>query len=192
MKLFSYWKFHGLGPWNRWTECTTPAHGSTDPSLNDVCRIRDLRPRSNNAKRYFHVLILDVPSRMDDQEQIGTRKRKQTMALGHWTQQPPLLCHVRSPTQGGGALRWVILDEFGSYGIGAMWRARFAYLEVVVVGEGSRQWWPFFLKLGRRCWGGVSSVPQAMGKTPMGAVDSVYPSWAVGSTWSTTQWCGDG
>jgi hypothetical protein len=40
--------------------------------------------------------------------------------------------------------------------------------------------------------GGFSSVPQAMGKTPMGAVDSVYPSWAVGSTWSTTQWCGDG
>jgi hypothetical protein len=34
-----------------------------------------------------------------------------------------------------------------------MWRARFAYLEVAVVGEGGRRWWPSMLKLGRWCGG---------------------------------------
>jgi hypothetical protein len=28
-ELFSYCKLHGLGPWNQWTGCTAPAHGST-------------------------------------------------------------------------------------------------------------------------------------------------------------------
>jgi hypothetical protein len=55
---------------------------------------------------------------------------------------------MRLPMQGGAALRWAILDEFGSYGTGVMWRVHFTYLEVAVVGEGGRRWRPFFLKLG--------------------------------------------
>jgi hypothetical protein len=80
-------------------------------------------------------------------------KENRSMELGHRTQRPPLLHLVRSSVQGGVALRWAILDRFGSYGTGAMWRARFAYLEVAVVGEGSRWRRPFFLKLGWWCGG---------------------------------------
>jgi hypothetical protein len=37
---------------------------------------------------------------------------------------------------------------------------------------------------------GVSSVPLATGKTPMGAVDSGDPSSVVGSVQMAAQWCG--
>jgi hypothetical protein len=66
-------------PWNRppdrRTGCTAPAHGSTDRSLNNARQIRDLRSRYNIVKRYFPVLILDVPSRMDGQEWTSTQKK---------------------------------------------------------------------------------------------------------------------
>jgi hypothetical protein len=44
--------------------------------------------------------------------------------------------------------RNAILNGFGSYGSRAMWQAHFAYLEVVVVGEGVRRQRPSLLKLG--------------------------------------------
>jgi hypothetical protein len=91
------------------------------------------------------------------------RKRKQIGGVGASERRPPLLHLVRSLAQGGAALRWAILDGFGSYGTGAMWRAHFAYLEVVVVGEGGRRRRPFFLKLGRRC-GGSSVYLKRWGK----------------------------
>jgi hypothetical protein len=40
--------------------------------------------------------------------------------------------------------------------------------------------------------GGVSGVPQATGKTPMGATDSGDPSYAVGSTRTAAQGRGGG
>jgi hypothetical protein len=40
--------------------------------------------------------------------------------------------------------------------------------------------------------GGVSGVPLAMGKTPMGVAVSSDPSWVVGSTRTAAQWRGDG
>jgi hypothetical protein len=60
-----------------------------------------------------------------------------------------------------------------------MWHARFAYLEVAVVGEGGGDLSSSSLgnDLGG---GGVSGVPQATRKTPMGAAISGDPSWAVG------------
>jgi hypothetical protein len=39
---------------------------------------------------------------------------------------------------------------------------------------------------------GVSGVPEATGKTPMGAVDSGDPFWAVGSMRTPAQGCGSG
>jgi hypothetical protein len=39
--------------------------------------------------------------------------------------------------------------------------------------------------------GGVTGVPLAMGKTPMGAVDSSDPSWVVGSARMVAQWRSD-
>jgi hypothetical protein len=40
--------------------------------------------------------------------------------------------------------------------------------------------------------GGLTGVPLAMGKTPMGVADSGDPSWVVGSVWTAARWCGDG
>jgi hypothetical protein len=40
--------------------------------------------------------------------------------------------------------------------------------------------------------GGVTGVPLAMGKTPMGVADSDDASWVIGIVWTAARWCGDG
>jgi hypothetical protein len=80
------------------------------------------------------VLIYTVDQDVDSLERTGMKKETDR-GVGRRTRRPPWLRLMHAPVQGRAAPQWPILIGFGSYGSGAMWRAHFAYLEVVVVGE---------------------------------------------------------
>jgi hypothetical protein len=84
---------------------------------------------------------------VDGQERTGMEKKMDQLCWGIDT-----AAAIAAPRALAGARR---CGGFGSYGTRAMWRARFAYLEVVVLVEGGRRRRPFFLKLGQWCGGSL-------------------------------------
>jgi hypothetical protein len=127
-----------------------------------------------NTETVSQVLLYTVDRDVDSQERTGTKKKTDRRRWASDTTATMATSRALVGARWGGApvgyprRVWLLRPR-------AIWRARFAYLEVAVVGEGSRRRRPSLLKLGRRC-GAVSDVPQATGKTPMGAADSDDPS----------------
>jgi hypothetical protein len=90
-----------------------------------------------NTETVFRVLMYTIDRDVDGQERTGIKKKTDRWRWALNTV-ATMAASRGSPAQGGAALWWAILDGFGSYSSGAMWRDRFAYLEVAVVGEGGR------------------------------------------------------
>jgi hypothetical protein len=115
-------------------------------------------------------------------------KENRSAALGHRTWPQPLLHLVHSPMQGrrhSGGLSSMGLTPMASGRCGELIlpTLRWQWSEAAVT---------FLPQAWQQCGEGVSGVPEAMGKTPMGAADSGDPSRAVGSTRTASQGCGGG